>query len=183
MNRNNSIFVATGSIQETIKAVGTSKAVSTQKLQFNVNGDFLKIAAWNVRVGQRVKKGEILASLDTRDVDNDIRSAEFSLSNAKINYDKLFTSIKDYQISGLENVLATNIQSLESLPIQIENLKLEKENILTNQHDTIAELERKIEFGQTSLDTLISNTAYTKAEAINTISQSKIDQEYTLITA
>lgn len=53
---------------------------------------------WDVRPGDSVKKGQILAEVDSRDVDNDIRTQEISLANARLAYEKLLASVKDYQI-------------------------------------------------------------------------------------
>ncbi|MFB0964841.1 MAG: biotin/lipoyl-binding protein, partial [Patescibacteria group bacterium] len=89
----------TGTVKSTIQGVGTATASSTQSLQFNSNG---KIVKWNVQPGDKVKKGQILAEVDSRDVDNDIKNQSLSLENAQIAYQKLFTSVKDYQIYQLE---------------------------------------------------------------------------------
>ncbi|MDQ1343613.1 MAG: HlyD family secretion protein [Patescibacteria group bacterium] len=169
-----------GTVRSTIQGVGTATASSTQSLQFNSNG---KIVAWNVSAGDRVKKGQILAEVDSRDVDNDIRNQTLSLKNAQLSYDKLFTSVKDYQIAQMEANIASSERTVASAPKEIENLEMERDAKLNDQRSAIAATERSVAIAKEKLATLESDISYTVASSENTVNKSGTDLAYILSTA
>lgn len=170
----------TGSVKSTIQGVGTATASSTQSLQFNSNG---KIVKWNVEPGSKVKKGQILAEVDSRDVDNDIRNQELTLANAQLSYDKLFTSVKDYQLAQMEANIAASERTVESVPNEIRNLEMERDAKMIDQKAAIAQTERQVAIAKEKLATLESDVAYTRASSENTVNQSSTDVSYILSTA
>lgn len=170
----------TGSVRSTIQGVGTATASSTQTLQFNSNG---KIVKWNANPGDKVKKGQILAEVDSADVDNDIRSQELSLKNAQVSYDKLFTSVKDYQISQQEASVASTERSIESAPNEIKNIEMERDAKLTDQKSSIEQTKRSLALANEKLTTLQSDVDYTVASSENTVAKSSTDLTYILSTA
>ena len=170
----------TGSVRSTIQGVGTATASSTQTLQFNSNG---KIVKWNANPGDKVKKGQILAEVDSTDVDNDIRSQELSLKNAQVSYDKLFTSVKDYQISQMEASIASTMRSIESAPDEIKNLEMERDAKLADQKSSIEQTKRSLALANEKLTTLQSDVDYTVASSENTVAKSSTDLTYILSTA
>ena len=171
------VAVSTGTIKETIQGVGTVTAASTQTLQFNSNG---KITAWNVKIGDKVKKGQILASVDTRDVDNTIAGQVISLKNAQLSYDKLFTSTKDYQITQMENSVAQTKQSIALAPQELANLQMERDQKIKDQETTISNTQTNITLAETKIENLKSDIEYTKSSSNNTVTQSSTDLTYTI---
>lgn len=167
-------------MKSTIQGVGTATASSTQSLQFNSNG---KIVKWNVSAGDKVKKGQILAEVDSRDVDNDIKNQALSLANAQISYEKLFTNVKDYQVSQLEASIASGERTVASAPNEIRNLEMERDAKLNDQKSSIAQTERSIAIAKEKLATLESDVAYTKASSENTVNMSDTNLSYILSTA
>lgn len=170
----------TGTIRTVIQGVGTATAASTQTLQFNSNG---KIVKWNVAPGDKVKKGQVLAEVDSRDVTNDIRSQELALSNAKLSYDKLFTAVKDSQVAQSEANVAQLERAIASAPTEIANLEMERDAKITDQKSAISQTQRSIALANEKIATLESDASYAEANASNTVNRSSTDLSYILTTA
>lgn len=86
------VVVAAGGGQERT-FVGTAQAGLESKLSFKVAGTVERLA---VKVGERVKKGQLLASLDARDYELQVQQADAALAqasaeerNAARNYDRV----------------------------------------------------------------------------------------------
>lgn len=167
-------------MRSVIQGVGTATASSTQTLQFNSNG---KIVKWNANPGDKVKKGQILAEVDSTDVDNDIRSQELSLKNAQVSYDKLFSSVKDYQIAQQEASIASTERSIASAPDELKNLEMERDAKLADQKASIEQTKRSLSIAHEKLATLQSDVDYTVASSENTVTKSSTDLTYILSTA
>lgn len=174
------VAASSGSVRSVIQGVGTATAFSTQTLQFNSNG---KIVKWNANPGDKVKKGQVLAEVDSTDVDNDIRSQELSLKNAQVSYDKLFSSVKDYQISQQEASIASTERSIASAPDELKNLEMERDAKLTDQKSSISQTKRSLAIANEKLATLQSDVEYTVASSENTVTKTSTDLAYVLSTA
>lgn len=170
----------TGTVRSTIQGVGTATASSTQTLEFNSNG---KIVKWNANAGDTVKKGQILAEVDSADVDNDIRAQELSLKNAQLNYDKLFTQTTETEKAKMEATIASTERSIAIAPDEIKNLEMERDAKIADQKSTIAATERSLAIANEKLETLKSDIDYTKASSENTVAKSGNDVSYILSTA
>ncbi len=72
--------VATGSISKTVSTTGTVAAQSTSSLSFEQSG---KVTAVNVRLGQEVKQGDVLAEVDSTSLQQALTTAQVNLSGAQ----------------------------------------------------------------------------------------------------
>ncbi|MGC5168001.1 biotin/lipoyl-binding protein [Luteimicrobium sp. DT211] len=72
--------VATGTVDQTISATGTVASAARDDAAFSVAGTVGKV---DVAVGDTVKAGQVLASLDTSDLDDAVDSAEDTLTTAQ----------------------------------------------------------------------------------------------------
>ncbi|HDI45883.1 MAG TPA: efflux RND transporter periplasmic adaptor subunit, partial [Candidatus Omnitrophica bacterium] len=75
-----------------LPAVGTVKSVPALELKFETNGI---IKTMNVKEGDKVRKGNILATLDPRDVKLEIQWAQSKLNAAQAEYN---AALKRYQV-------------------------------------------------------------------------------------
>lgn len=87
------------SIEVTTQVLWTTQLTTSQKLTFWAGWKITKIY---VKPWDTVRRWQVLAQLDLRDVNNDLRQQQLSIQNASINYSKLFTNTKDYQIKQAE---------------------------------------------------------------------------------
>jgi HlyD family secretion protein len=74
--------VKRGDVTETVSASGTVQAAKTANLNFIGTGDN-KVATLSVKVGDHVKAGQVLATLDDSTVKTQIANAQASLSSAQ----------------------------------------------------------------------------------------------------
>lgn len=106
-------------IKNTVDVYWNAKLVDEAKLHFNLPWEVADIF---VNQWDTVKKWDILAILDTIDLDNQIAQAEISLENAKINYNTVRDWSTNTQILQAENSLAQSERSLQLAKEQYNEL-------------------------------------------------------------
>lgn len=119
--------VTIGDIKVSVSGTGQVYAGSQVDLKPQVAGDGLDIVKILVENNQEVKKNDIIAILDTSDIDQKIseaqlkvRSSEISLSEAKYHYDKQ-TQDDKYKRQTQEISLTQNQLSLNNLYNDLED--------------------------------------------------------------
>jgi macrolide-specific efflux system membrane fusion protein len=97
------VEVTRGSMDETVSADGTVEAASTGDLSFTAAGT---VAAVNVKAGDKVKTGQVLATLDAPELSSALAEAESSVAEAE-------ASLEDNRSSGASDAqLAADEASL-----------------------------------------------------------------------
>jgi len=94
--------VETGSIAKTVSTTGTVAAQSTTNLSFDQSG---RVTAVNVKLGQEVKQGDVLAELDSTSLQRSLSTAQVGLSSAQ-------TRLKQLLKGSTASELASADQSL-----------------------------------------------------------------------
>ena len=77
---NAEFIVGTGDLETTLTLQGTTKFADSQRLTFMNKG---KVSSVTVKVGDLVKKGQILATITTDDLDNNVTQSRINLDDAK----------------------------------------------------------------------------------------------------
>ena len=75
--------MTTGTIQQTVASSGTIEPASQANLNFGVSGT---VTAVNVKAGQTVTAGEVLASVDTTALSEEVNAAQAQLASAEANW-------------------------------------------------------------------------------------------------
>ena len=96
--------VSRGSLQATISAAGTIAAHAQVTLQFQNSG---QVKTVNVKVGDKVKAGQVLASLDTADLETAVASAQAGLDSAQAKLEVTRKGPLASQIKAAEASLAS----------------------------------------------------------------------------
>lgn len=94
-----------------------------------------KITAVYVKKGQDIKKGALLASLDSRDAQRAVSDAEISLESAKIKLDELFAGADAQSLLQAENALAQAERDLEKAKANYENIEADSESTLVSSYE------------------------------------------------
>ena len=84
------VTVTRGPLTDTVTADGTAAAQQTDDLSFGASGT---VTAVNVSAGDRVTAGQVLATLDSADLESDLASAQSDLADAE-------ATLADDQASG-----------------------------------------------------------------------------------
>lgn len=74
------VAVTSGTLQETVSGSGTIATSSTQDLNFSTSGE---VTAVNVSQGQKVKKNQVLAEVDSASLSSQVAQAEASVASAE----------------------------------------------------------------------------------------------------
>lgn len=132
------VNAALGNISKKISVTGKYVSVSQQSLSFKDKGGYLKVL--NVKLGDYVKKGDVLAQLDVDSINNDIKFQEISLKKAQINLDEIKSNPNPNQYDLKRREL-----DLESAILTLENSKskLEKATIIAPISGQIAYINNK----------------------------------------
>jgi len=101
--------VSKGTIISSISGSGQVSALSQVDVKSKASGDITYV---NVRLGQEVKSGAILAQLDSKDAQKAVRDAEINLENAQISLSKLEISQKS-SIPDIEDSITNAQNSLD----------------------------------------------------------------------
>jgi len=96
--------VARGSLQATVSAAGTMAARAQVTVTFQNSG---QVKTVGIKVGDRVKAGQVMASLDTTDLEISIATAQVSLESAQAKLAALKKGPLPSQIKAAEASLAS----------------------------------------------------------------------------
>jgi len=110
-----------GTIENKISCTGTFASVSQKDLFYKERGGRLEEVY--VNLGDKVKKGEVLAQLETETIQNDIKLQEIELKKAQIAYDseKIRLDIE----GGSKTALELDELSLQENQIRLDDLKIQ----------------------------------------------------------
>ena len=154
----NFVNVEIWDISSSLQVLWTVKIVNNKKLTFGVNGYVTKI---NVKQWDFVTKWQILAELNSKDALNNIDLQKLQVSNAIINYNKLFSTIKEYQIKQAQVESDRLALSASLWDVELRQLSLEKQEIINNQQNEIQTIQDRIALNKSKIDTLKSDIEYT----------------------
>jgi len=153
-------LVARGDVVQEVSVTGNVKPKEAVDLAFEISG---RVANVYVSVGSKVKKGDMLASLDSSDIDAKFAqalagvdaakatlkqyNAAYSAEDAKLTEIKKGTRPEEVQLS--ETKVANAKKSLSDAETNLSNIKEKADNDLQNLYDDVDD---------------ILNEAYTKAD-------------------
>ena len=138
--------VMTGDISKTLSLAGTTKFANAQKLTFVQQG---KVTSVKVKVGDQVKKGQVLASISTDKLDTDLEQKKRALNTAKRAYEKalkdtdsglnLLKAQAEYDEQLLKQTMLpkTQMSETEKAQIDVENAK----QSVKDQEKTLKDLQ------------------------------------------
>ena len=127
--------VKKGEISKTLNLSWTTQFANAQKLTF--------VSEWrvtwvNVKVGQQVKKWDVLATISTDNLDKEIEDLKRNLKNAQNSYnEELDKSDKSYDIQKTENDLNLLKAERQTLPSELEIKTQEKASAIVKQESNI----------------------------------------------
>lgn len=104
--------VTRGSMSETVSADGTVEAAKTDDLSFGSSG---KVTAVNVKAGDTVKAGQVLATIDPTDLESSVAAAESTVADAAAQVaDDKSSGASSEQLAADETSLISAYDSLTS---------------------------------------------------------------------
>ncbi len=172
--------ITKGTLISSVSGSGQVSATNQVEIKPKVSGDIVSL---NVKSGQTVKAGAIIATLDATDARKAVRDAEVNLETAKLTYEKLVAPNDALSELQWQNTLA---KAKESKQTSEENLKkayddgfndvsnafLELPTIMTGLDDLLYEMDASLggSVGQQNID------YYTSYAKMNEAVSGKADQ-------
>lgn len=122
--------VKKGTIEKRIRCTGYFVSVSTEDVYFRFSGGRLKKI--HVKYGDEVKKGDLIAELESGDIKNKIDMQELVVRKAQLNYERIKTQI-DVNGGGSKYELEVAEIDLEMQKLTLANLyeELEKSRLVS----------------------------------------------------
>lgn len=145
-------IVESGSVSNSLSLAGTTKFANAQKLTFVEKGKITKV---NVKVGDKVKKDQVLASISTDDLDQKVEKARRTLSTAQKKF-KTYLQTKDKGLDVMRAQAEYDKLLLEqSLMPQQEQISLENaQQSLKDKQLAVKDAELKLKEQQEDFDSL-----------------------------
>lgn len=103
--------IVRGEVLQEVSETGSVKATEDISLSFKTTG---RISKMNVAVGDNVKKGDVLAELDSNQIFSQLKNAEAALTSARSQYDKLINGSTAEDIKVYEDAVSSAQHDLKS---------------------------------------------------------------------
>ncbi|MEP9352471.1 efflux RND transporter periplasmic adaptor subunit [Xanthobacter sp. KR7-65] len=148
--------VVRGTVEETVLASGTLKPARLVAVGSQASGRILSL---KVKLGERVKKGDLIAQIDSVTQENALRTAEASLANTRA------------QKAEKEATLVLNEQTLARQRTMVAQKAVSQADFETAEAEVkvtraqLAALDAQIVGSQVAVDTARANLGYTRITA------------------
>ncbi len=172
--------VTRGTIVTTVKATGNVAFANEQQLRFNQKGKVTNVA---VRAGDRVKKGQLIAQLDTSAIQADIRQAQLSLHATSLQLQQLQGS-KEKALLDAENALRESERQFANARNALEVARSKLPSDVASAKRAVQEREAAVAQAQAALVqaqvTTLQDLGST-AQSILTRSEDLLDTLYAIL--
>ncbi|MDR3428452.1 macrolide transporter subunit MacA [Silvimonas sp.] len=143
-------------LEDTVLASGTIKPIKQVSVGAQVNG---QLKSLKVALGDRVKKGQLLAEIDPVLQENDLRKAEAGLNNVQAQKVSKLALLKQYELAlqRQQTMISSDASAradLESAQAQVDSTKAD-----------LAALDAQIKQSAVDVDTAKANLGYTRITA------------------
>ena len=174
--------VGRGTIADLLIASGSTEIDKKINLSFGTNGEILKVS---VNEGDQVNKDQLIAELNSYDLENALERSKIQLEKLKIQLEKLNAYPSQEEIKSAQYLVSqaeNNLKQLEDFPSD-EQLKAAEELVSQAEANYILatnnynELINPTDSQLSNIDKLIVQAEYTLSNANLQLDNSKINQE------
>ena len=171
---------------DSIQAYGKVQTLDdSYKIYGNSNVQTIKIAKVNYEVGDTVKEGDILAVLDTSDLEKDIEESKEKLNTSKSEAAAQLKIKQDVYIN-LQDKYDNNLNSVVNeceKNVQAAKIDLDEKNRIYNQNEILAANDALSDENLIQSKVDLDNAQNTYDKAVSALESSKNDIEIALNTA
>ena len=165
-SKTTTLKVWTWTIKSSIETNWSAELVNEQSIRFTQTW---KVESVSYKAWDKVKKWDIIATLDNTDWKNSVKQAQISLDNAKIALEELYKEADASKISQAKNAITSTEQSIEVAKKELENLNTTKTNWLNDIKNNISNLQKELEQSKANLEALENELNSTKATQDNSL--------------
>ena len=146
-----------GEVSQTVSATGAVEAIDKVDLKFLNSG---RIAQVNVKVGDEVKEGQVLAMLDMSKLDSQKAQAQASLTVAEANLNTLLDGATNEEVRLAQT-------AVDNAAIAVSSAKQSLEDTRTSTEREIASAESSVASARVALDNADLNLSNVKSSNEN----------------
>jgi len=179
--------VARGTVAQSVTATGNVSALTSLDVNFDSGVSSNLVTEINVKVGDKVTKGQVLAKVDDRVLQNSLAAAKASLASAQANYDKVkagLTPEERIQVDASDEQAAVQLANAETaldnaVANQAQNATTSAESVRqaeNNLANVQAQADRDLATPQANYDTAKANYDTPKATRDAALAQRDADQ-------
>lgn len=121
-----------GTISSTVSGNGQVTTSDQIDIKSKVSGDVVYVGA---KKGQEVKANELLAQIDTREIQKTLRDAETSLETAELELEELLSPVDELTLLQSENSVINARRNLEKAEDDFKKVNLDAEQTLSGAYE------------------------------------------------
>ncbi|MDI9272429.1 efflux RND transporter periplasmic adaptor subunit [Stenotrophomonas sp. PFBMAA-4] len=148
--------VQRGDIEQVVEATGTLKPSRLVSVGAQVSG---RIETLHVKLGDRVKAGDLIAEIDSRTQRNALQSAQAAQRSARANRDALAADLRQYQLTLQRQQALVARQLVARADYDAAKSKVDA------TREQVAALDGEVVQRQTDVDVAQTNLGYTRITA------------------
>ncbi len=148
--------VQRGDIEQVVEATGTLKPSRLVSVGAQVSG---RIETLHVKLGDRVKAGDLIAEIDSRTQRNALQSAQAAQRSARANRDALAADLRQYQLTLQRQQALVARQLVARADYDAAKTKVDA------TREQVAALDGEVVQRQTDVDVAQTNLGYTRITA------------------
>ncbi len=135
-----------------IESDGRVVAEDGVELSFSVSGNNLEVEEVFVKEGDKIKKGDKIATVKTETLELDVSSAYSNYLSALADYNQAMGGATEEQITDAKDGITSAEISLSQAKIGLEDTKQSSEEIIQSAEDAIYDAENNMEDAKKNLD-------------------------------
>lgn len=172
--------VMSGKLTQTVSATGSVESATEINLNFKTTG---KIGQLLVKVGDQVKAGQLLATLEAGAQQSQVANAQAAVAVAQANLDKIIAGSSSQDIEVSQKSVESAHATLTAKNNNLTNLQATRDLTMTNLRETaLNDLDSKYFVGLSSLQTVNDTINYEDAETTlgisNMVMLNTVNQNY-----
>ena len=145
--------VTRGNIAQTISTSATTLAQSTANLSFSASG---KVTAVNVKLGQAVKQGDVLAAIEPDTLQNAVSNAQVNLANAQAKLNTLLQGSTASELTSADQSVVQGQANLDKANTALQDLYNPTSDALNSAQQAVLSAQSQLTKAQqarTAVDT------------------------------
>ncbi len=164
--------VKKGDLKISIESDGKVIAEDGVELSFSISGNNLEVKEVFIKEGDKIKKGDKVATVKTEILELNVRTAYSNYLSALANYNQMMDGATEEQIADAKDRITSAEISLNQAKISLENIKQSAEENIQNAKDNIYDTENNLKDAKDNLD---DNRDELSSEAVSDAYESLVD--------
>ena len=153
-----------------IESDGKVIAEDGVELSFSVSGDNLEVKEVFIKEGDKIKKGDKIATVKTEILELNVRSAYSNYLSALADYNQTMNGATDEEIANAKDRITSAEISLNQAEISLEDTKQSAEESIQNAEDAVHDAKEKLDDNQDELSSEdVSDTYESLVDIIKSI--------------